>query len=374
MTGEPGVGTIVDTASAGVEDLAGAAIGMAGDLAEPIIGMLRNVWEGYFGSPTLPDGTNWNAYTHEQLYRMLWDDADVGDVSAVAAEWDRHGTELTNHAETLRDQRGSLKENWSGQAAERAADRLGELSQRTSGIGSRAATVGEAAQGAGDALATARNTMPPPPGDALGPAASAAVAGAGAGAAIGAIVGAGAGGVGAGPGALIGAAIGAVAAGGASLFLADVAAAEQKAEAVHVMQRYEESLRTSSEAVAPAGSTKAKAFGGLGADETTSAAGYAGGYQDGSPGSGAGLPWRQATGAGLTGGLMTGGGLAAALAGRAAMAQLAAARAAGNGGMMPGQGARAQGEEEKEHKNRMPVFDQPLLDADEMTSTPVIGL
>ncbi|MFD8495221.1 WXG100 family type VII secretion target [Amycolatopsis sp. NPDC059657] len=373
MAGEPDAGNIAETASEGVNDLASAATGLLGpigDLAKPLVDALNNVWEGYFGSPTPPDGTNWNAYTHEQLYQMLWDDADVGDVSAVAAEWDRHGTELTGHGETLRDQRASLKESWSGQAAERAADRLGELSQRTSGIGNRAATVGEAAQGAGDALATARNTMPPPPGDALGPAASAAVAGAGAGAAIGAIVGAGAGGVGAGPGALIGAAIGAVAAGGASLFLADVAAAERKAEAVHVMQRYEESLRNSSDAIAPAGSTKAKTFGRLGADETTSAAGYTGG----SANSGAGLSWGQATGAGLTGGLMTGGGLTAALAGRAAMAQLAAARAAGNGGMMPGHGARAQGEEEKEHKNRMPVFDQPLLDADEMTSTPVIGL
>lgn len=321
MTGEPDAGNIAETASAGVNDLANATTGLLsliGDLAKPLVDALNNVWEGYFGSPTPPDGTNWNAYTHEQLYQMLWDEAYVGDVSAVAAEWNRHGTELIDHAETLRDQRGYLKENWSGQAAERAADRIGELSQRTSGIGSRAATVGEAAQGAGDALATARKTMPPPAGDALGPAASATVAGAGAGAAIGA-----------------------VAAGGASLFLADVAAAEQKAEAVHVMQRYEENLRNSSDAIAPAGATAAKTFGRLGADETTSAAGYTGS----SANSGAGLPWGQGTGAGLTGGLMTGGGLTAALAGRAAMAQLAAARAAGNGGLMPGHGARAQVEE-----------------------------
>jgi hypothetical protein len=41
--------------------------------------------------------------------------------------------------------------------------------------------------------------------------------------------------------------------------------------------------------------------------------------------------------------------------------------------MFPGAGARKQSEEDEVHQNRMPVFEQPLFDADKV-STPVIGL
>jgi hypothetical protein len=381
MTGDSGAGNMIEAASSGVEQLAGAVTsaldqsGPAGAVVKPVVDALRNVWEGYFGAPTPPGDTNWNAYSHDQLYQMLWQKADVGDVSTVAAEWGRHGTELSGHSDVLRGQQGTLQQNWTGQAAEQASGRLGELSERTSGAGTRAATVQQATQGAGDALAVARNTMPPPPGDPTGLAVAGATAGAGAGAAIGAVVGAGAGGIGAGPGALMGAAIGAVAGGGASLFLANVAAAEKKAEAVHVMQNYESSLQHSSAAVTPArpGAVKAETYGVD--NQGTTAAGYVGG----GAATGSGLPWSRLVGAGslnpqLSSGLLTGGALESALMARAGtMSQLAAARAAGAGGMFPGAGARKQSEEDEVHQNRMPVFEQPLFDADKV-STPVIGL
>lgn len=289
MIDDSGTANLVDTASAGVQELASAATsvldqaGPAGALAQPVVNALRNVWEGYFGSPIPSDGTNWNAYTHEQLHQMLWDNADVGDVSTVAAEWGRHSTELTHQADSMRQQRGVMQSHWSSTAADLATNRLGELGDRTSDIGTRASTVQQATQDAGDALSVARNTMPPPPGDPTGTALSSAVAGAGAGAVIGGMVGAAAGGIGAGPGAVMGAAIGAVAAGGGSLFLASVDAAQKKAEAVHVMQRYEASLHNSSRAIAPAGSTAAEAFDT--APAQTSAAGFSGG------GSAGGVPW-----------------------------------------------------------------------------------
>ncbi|WP_020662161.1 WXG100 family type VII secretion target [Amycolatopsis benzoatilytica] len=381
MTGQSG--SVVDAASAGVENLADTALaglgkaGPVGALARPVVSALRNVWEGYFGAPVPPGSTNWNAYSHEQLYQMLWDKADVGDVSTVAAEWQRHGKAMQSHAESLKSEQGTLQENWSGQAAERASGRLGSLGERASGISDRAGTVGHAAQNAGDALAVARNTMPKPPGDPTGGAVAAAAAGAGAGAAIGGILGAGAGGIGAGPGALMGAAIGAVAGGGASLFASNVAAAEQKAEAVHVMQRYESSLGKSSHAInpPPAGATTADSYG---ADDSTTASGYVG--PGGAGTSSGGMPWGALTTAapvesGLSAGLRSTLGMESAMLARnAAMAEMAAARAGAGNGMMPGRGANASQEEEEVHENKMPVLDQPLLHPEDKTISPVIGL
>jgi hypothetical protein len=383
MTDNSSEGNLIDTASSGVEGIANAATsalgqaGPAGALAQPVVDALRNVWEGYFGSPIPPDGTNWNAYTHQQLYQMLWENADVGDVSSTAAEWGRHSSELTEYGSSLHKQRDTLQTNWSGKAAEVATNRLGELGDNTTGIGARASTARQATQNAGDALADARNTMPPPSVDPIAAGVTGAVAGAGAGAVIGGLIGAGAGGVGAGPGALIGAGIGAVAGGGASFFLASVAAAEQKAEAVHVMQRYESSLRNSSHAIASANAGAGAAGSAASAGQTT-ASGYAGvgvgtGLGAGSS-VGSGASWNQLAGSGSLGsGPSTGSGLLdKALMGRPG-AMSALTRAANSGGMMPGSGARGNGDEDEKHTNRLPTVDHKLFAVDVKASSPVIG-
>lgn len=377
MTDDPDAATAIDTASAGVEDLAHVVTApLDGTPLQPVVDLLRNVWEGYFGSPIPPGATNWNAYTHDELHQMLWQDADVGDVSDVAAEWGRHGTELTDHADALHTQRNALRDSWNGVATDRAEERLGQLGERTGGVGTRADTVGKAAQDAGDALALARNTMPPPPGDQTALVAAGTAAGAGVGAAIGAVAGAvagaGAGGVGAGPGALMGAAIGALVGGAGSAFLANVAAAEQKAEAVHVMQRYETSLDGASHAVTPGGAAPARSFGDDGG--TTSASGFAGSPR-GAGGHG-GASWKQLTGGGtaLDPGLMAGvldNLFGAAPAGKPAVP---AARGANAAGMAPGAAGRRDGEQDEEHRNRMPVVDHCLFDVDVRVSVPVIGL
>ncbi|MGH3760642.1 MAG: WXG100 family type VII secretion target, partial [Actinophytocola sp.] len=88
--------------------------------ARTLTDALDSVWAEFFSSPTPPGGTNWNAYSHEQLYRMLWQDADVGDVGTVAADWGRHSTALTESADALRGQRKALLSNW--QVGRPAAD------------------------------------------------------------------------------------------------------------------------------------------------------------------------------------------------------------------------------------------------------------
>lgn len=132
---------------------------------EPAAAGTSGVWDVYFGRPAPPEGgVNWAAYSHEELYQMLWQDADVADVSTVAAEWSEHRAALVNHAEVLREQRAALLESWQGTGAEQAARRLGVLAERVEKIAELAGAGERAAEQAADALARARAMMPPLPG------------------------------------------------------------------------------------------------------------------------------------------------------------------------------------------------------------------
>ena len=343
-----------------VDDLASAVTGVVSPdgplatLTQTLTNGLDGVWAEFFGSPTPPGGTNWNAYTHQQLYDMLWQDADVGDVGTVAAEWGRHSTALTEYADALRGQGEELRSNWQGRAADLAAERLAELSDRVWNAGARAGTVQKAANDAGEALALARNTMPPPPPDPMTLATSA---------------------VGAGPLPPLQA----VLVGGARLFTADAVAGASKAEAVRVMQRYETSLHNSGHQVVPAQSdaTKARTYQVDGPDGTTSAAGVS------SPGGGVagGVPWARLAGGappGQPGGL-TGAGPGAAqsvlAAEGAALSDAAAKRAMGAGGFFsPAMGAQAGDDErDRPHRSNLPNVDSGIFALDQRTSAPVIG-
>lgn len=345
------VGVVFET----VDDLTNVVTGVLspdgplGTLAQTLTNALDTVWAEFFGAPIPPGGTNWNAYTHEQLYQMLWgDDADVGDVSTVAAEWGRHSDALTEFADALRGQRDALLGNWQGRAAELAGDRLGELSDKVWNVGARASTVQKAANEAGDALALARNTMPTPPPDPMTLMTSA---------------------VGAGPMNPVEA----VLVGGARVFTADAVSGVSKAEAVRVMQRYEQSLQNSGSQVVPVppDATSSRSFG---VDGSTSAASAAGA---GAGGLG-GTPWSQLTGGAPPGqgGQVGAGPVQSVLAAeRAALAsQAAAAQRAMTGGYLPaGMAGHGAQDDEKPHRTRMPNVEHGLFTVDERTSAPVIG-
>jgi hypothetical protein len=357
-----------------VEDLTSAVtsvlgpdgpLGPIGSLAQTLTDSLDSVWAEFFGSPTPPGGTNWNAYSHEDLYRMLWEDADVGDVSTVAAEWGRHSSDLTGFADALRGEAASLRSNWQGRAADLAADRLSELSDKIWNVGARAATVQKAAGDAGDALALARNTMPPPPPDPMTLATSA---------------------VGAGPMPPLEAVI----VGGARIFTADAVAGASKAEAVRVMQRYESTLQNSGHQVVPSqpDATKSRSYevdglkgsGQDALDGTTSAAGLFGGGSAGGGGAVGGVPWSKLTGGAQPGaggavgiGPGPGPGPSALAAQNAAMSE-AARRAMGPGGFFsPGMTPRSAEDDEKTHNNRLPHNDKGIFALDQRASAPVIG-
>jgi outer membrane lipoprotein SlyB len=381
-------GGLVDTASSGIDGLATAAtatLGVAdpdGVLRQPVAASLRDVWEGYFGVPIPPGDTNWNAYTHQQLYDMLWQNADVADVGSVADQWDQHGAELTSQAGELRDRQATLRSTWTGDAADSATSALGRLGDQTQAIGTRASSVGQAARQAGDALTVARNTMPPPT-DLISNVIAGAETGAGVGAKIGSAVGgAFTAGFGAGPGAAMGAAMGAVAGGAASMFLGSADAAQRKAEAVRVMLAYESSLRDAAQAV-PATVADTAGIGSGGAPGTTTTSAFVGGGGlggfGGIGGIGAGVPWQRLVGANsgvaaLRSGAMSGAFTDAALARAGVLAaEGAASEMANMGGAYPPGARRGRGGEDEEHPNKMPKATQDHFSIEGGSVVPVIG-
>ncbi|RDI26503.1 hypothetical protein [Lentzea flaviverrucosa] len=344
-----------------------------------------------------PGEINWEAYSHEELHRMLWQDADVADVSTVADEWTRHRAALDAHAEVLREQRTALLDGWTGAAAEEAATRLGALAERIGKISELAAAGQKAAQDSADALAAARAAMPPPPGPGTTmpafaglPSAPFALPGAPAplalpGAPFGlptapapfALPSAPA------PFALPSAPTMPAGTSGFYFYFGAASADQQKAQAVRAMQTYESSLNGSGRLIEDARSNVPQAAA------TPRAAAVA---QVKTPSSG-GVPWQRLVGgsaATATRGPVIGGtapvsqqltpGMRAGVVfgqhgGIAATGTLTAdARTASQNNAMgaPPAGA-ARKDEDQEHENQMPTLDHDLFAVTERVSPAVIG-
>jgi hypothetical protein len=351
---------------------------------------------------------------------MLWQDADVADVSTVATEWAKHRTALSTHAEVLREQVAALRESWQGAGAEEAAKKLETLAARVEKI-SELARAGElAAQEAADALATARVQMPAPPGTApvsdamsVPGVSTASVPGVPTPSSTASLqsymssmqdylssmqssfgemittptTAASTTPSSAGPD--MGAAFGAVGSGGYSFYVGATTQDQQKAQAVRAMQTYESSLSNSSKLIGDARSAVPAAAP---AGEQTTPAAQAG----------TGVPWQQLVGGGGTGGaLRTGAGTGAVVGGvqgttqgsplgagaqvgalprvagapglqAARLAETAAARAAGPSGMVPPVGQRGASAEDEKHENRMPTLDHGLFALNESVISAVI--
>ncbi|HEX7302630.1 hypothetical protein [Lentzea sp.] len=310
---------------------------------------------------------NWEAFSHEELHRMLWQDADVADVSTVADEWARHRAALAAHGEVLREQRAALLDGWSGAAAEEAASRLAALAERVEKIGLMAAAGERAAQDSADALAAARAAMPAPPD--VTSAAFAGFPAAFAPASISSFAPA--------PFALPSAPapFALPAAPGFYFYFGAAAADQQKAQAVRAMQTYESSLtgssRVNESATAPRTAAPRSA---VSAPVRTPSSG--------------GVPWQRLVGGSppvsgspvvgvspqLTPGLRT--GVMAVQAGSvAATGTLTAdARAATqNTGMAASPSAGGRKDDDRHHENQMPTLDHDLFAVTERVSPAVIG-
>ncbi|WP_153034120.1 hypothetical protein [Amycolatopsis sp. YIM 10] len=367
-----------------------------------------SVWDRYFGQQAAPAGSvNWEAYSHEELYQMLWQDADVADVSTIAAEWSQHRVALVNHAEVLREQRAALLEGWSGSGAEEAARRLGVLADRVDTLAALAQAGEQAAGQAADALSMARAMMPPPPGDPAAPMTDAVTNWAGITGPPPPM------GLGSTPSIPMappppappipgtGTAFGAVGGAGFSFYAGAGATDMQKQQAVRAMQTYESSLTDSSTMISQAQSTIPAASTMPASTSTTQAASTTAT----SPSSWQNLVGATETGTvsrtgsvsgGLAGGAIAGAGPAggpnyaaplgqgmrsgsmAMPGGSTAAARMAAEMAAGRsgamGGMVPPGAGGGRGSDDERHENQLPTIDHGLFPAAEPGSEAVIGL
>jgi hypothetical protein len=338
---------------------------------------------------------NWEAYSHEQLHQMLWQDADVADVSTVAEEWTRHRAALDTHAEVLREQRAALLDGWHGTAAEEAAGRLAALAERIEKISELAAAGQRAAQDSADALAAARAAMPAPPagttmpafaGMPAAPAAPFALPNAPAAFALPSAPS---------PFSLPSAPApltlpSAPSGPGFYFYFGAASADQQKAQAVRAMQTYESSLNGSGRLIDDARGNIPQA-----APPPRTAASSA----VKTPSSG-GVPWQRLMGGGgggsvattrgpvigavspvspvsqqtqLSPGMRTGVMFGQAVGPTTTVSAVADTRSAAQNGAMGPQGGAARKDDDQPHENQMPTLDHGLFVVNERVSPAVIG-
>ena len=338
------------------------------------------MWAEYYAAPVPPGETNWAAYSHEELHEMLWQDADLAEVGAVADEWGHQHTALAEHAVSLRDQQGVMRASWEGAAGELAATRLGELADRVDDISAQAAAVQRAAQDAGDALARARAMMPPPAmptgtdwsampasyAPAISTFAPPAVPdwSAGSGTTFFMTF-----------GTPPSTAFNSLATGGTSMFADNFAAEQAKAQAVYTMRVYESSLSDGGNLVA---THAARSYGTGRVTSVPAPAPEPSGGQFAGPQPG-GVPWERLVGGdplrpgpAVGAGVSAPGGVVSTMPG--VPQEPSAGRAAANSGMVPPMSPRGGHDDAEDHTNHLPVIDQGLFIVETRTSAPVIGV
>lgn len=363
----------------------------AGGQPEPV--PVTGVWDLYFGQPAPPEGgVNWDAYSHEELYQMLWQDADVADVSTIAADWSAHRTALVEHAEVLREQQAAVVQTWQGPGGEMAARDLAGLAERVERVADFAQAGAQAAERAADALARARAMMPHPAGDPA-PAGDAMANWTGATSGSGS------------PGATPSTsatsastasttdgstAFGVVGSAGFSFYVGANTADMRKQQAIHAMQTYETSLSGSGQMIGKARSGLPTVATSGGDATTPSSAVVPSAVATGTP------SWQSLVGSrGLAGGSSVGavlsgsGGAANALAEgvrtgtlslqrgpamtAAQLAESSATRPGSMGGALQPGGSRGDSSDEV-HENQLPTIDHALFPVAEPESDAVIGL
>lgn len=178
------------------------------------------------GDQYVSGGTNWAAFSLEELIGMVSDKASVPQLERLADDWRETGDGVTAAADYLADSLDDLMDYWSGESADQARNTVALNAQWVGDLGATARDMGDPIEEAAGALKSAQDAMPklpetPPqavPGSApLGADAATGVTG----------------------GSPLGAAIGATAAGSESALQAQAQQEEMKRIAVETMQRFE---------------------------------------------------------------------------------------------------------------------------------------
>lgn len=169
-------------------------------------------------------GVHWNGYGLESLIKMVAERSSVGQLEALAGEWSRHGTAVSQASDDLQRSLTKLMQFWGGTAADEAVRKVMTNARWIGELGQTAQEMSGPIRDASGALRSAQSTMPGMPKNSW-------LATAGGGAAAGFAVG--------GP---IGAAFGAAIGGIASAFGFGNKKKKMKRKAVQTMERYEGAL------------------------------------------------------------------------------------------------------------------------------------
>jgi hypothetical protein len=122
--------------------------------------------------PPLPDPTerqnldehvDWMSYSHQQLYDMVNNGADLTGANDVAASWAKLSDMLSQMGDALNTALAASADGWQGPAADQARSNLGGLVSWTNDTGQNAVIVSGCVTRQADALQTARSSMPAPP-------------------------------------------------------------------------------------------------------------------------------------------------------------------------------------------------------------------
>src|SRR5439155_13017780 len=124
----------------------------------------RNVKQTVVGMDIPRDCTNWNSYSHQDMYNLLHTDSDPTQVGLLAGQWQTHGDGFRKHAEDITHEQGKLSSNWAGQSTQNAGTMLGGYAGEMTKAQNWAYAVHVAVQDAGTALSLAKNKMPAPSG------------------------------------------------------------------------------------------------------------------------------------------------------------------------------------------------------------------
>lgn len=171
-------------------------------------------------------GTNWAAFTLEQLIGMVADKASVPQLERLADDWRHTGDGVVDAADYLADALDDLMDFWSGESADKARHNVALNAQWVGDLGHTAKDMSGPIEEAAGALKSAQEAMPklptvPPaalPGSAPRAADEAALVT---------------------EGSPLGAAVGATAGGAESAFQAQAQQEEMKRVAIETMQRFE---------------------------------------------------------------------------------------------------------------------------------------
>lgn len=108
-------------------------------------------------------GTHWDGFSHKNLFKMVWENADPAHVERLADTWSRQGNSITDRSEDLQRSLNRLMQYWQGGAADQAAGTVLSNAQWLGELGETATRMSDPIDHAAGALRSAQQQMPAPP-------------------------------------------------------------------------------------------------------------------------------------------------------------------------------------------------------------------